>query len=123
MDRTLGLPTVIAAQAPAGWGMAASARKAPLSQLDVDSVARRMNDVVVHRIFAAELDLQAALGLLGDRRTADPRPSAGEPPAGKPAAGNPAAAGEHPAATKIWHATDELDHAIRDLRDILFEPW
>jgi hypothetical protein len=118
MDRTLGLPAVIAAQAPAGWGMAASARKAPLSQLDVDSVARRMNDVVVHRIFAAELDLQAALGLLGDHRTAGLRPAAGEPPAG-----NPAAVGEHPAATKIWHATDELDHAIRDLRDILFEPW
>jgi hypothetical protein len=123
MDRTLGLPTVIAAQAPAGRGMAASAKKAPLSQLDVDRVARRMNDVVVHRIFAAELDLQAALGLLGDHRTAGLRPAAGEPPAGKPAAGNPAAVGEHPAATKIWHATDKLDHAIRDLRDILFEPW
>jgi len=112
MDRTLGLPTVIAAQAPAGRGMAASAKKAPLSQLDVDSVARRMNDVVVRRIFAAELDLQAALGLLSDRRTAGPRPAAGEP----------AASREHPAASKIWHATDELDRAIRDLRDILFEP-
>jgi hypothetical protein len=58
-----------------------------------------MNDVVVRRIFAAGLDLQAALGLIGeDRAAADQR-----------------------AASKICHATDELDHAIRDLRVILFE--
>jgi len=24
---------------------------------------------------------------------------------------------------KIWHATDQLDHAITDIRGILFEPW
>ena len=58
-----------------------------------------MNDVVVRRIFAAGLDLQAALGLIDDHR---------------PASG-------HRAALKICHATDELDHAIRDIRDILFE--
>lgn len=64
-----------------------------------DRMARRMNDVVVRRIFAAGLDLQAALGLIGeDRAAADQR-----------------------AASKICHATDELDHAIRDLRVILFE--
>jgi hypothetical protein len=112
MDRTLGLRTMVEAQALVTRGLAAPAREAPPSQLDVDSAARRMNDIVVHRIFAAELDLQAALGLLGDRRTAGPRPAAGEP----------AALGEHPAASKIWHATDELDCAIRDLRDTLFEP-
>ena len=112
MDRMLGLHAVAETQALADRGPAAPASEAPLSQLDVDSVARRMNDLVVRRIFAAELDLQAALGLLGDRKT----------PALRPAAGEPLALGEHPAASKIWHATDELDHAIRDLRDILFEP-
>ena len=109
MDRTLGLR----AQALADCGPAGPAGEAPPSQLDVDSVARRMNDVVVRRIFAAELDLQAALGLLSNRETAGLRPVAGQP----------LTLGEHPAASKIWHATEELDRAIRDLRDILFEPW
>jgi hypothetical protein len=58
-----------------------------------------MNDVVVRRIFAAGLDLQAALGLIGGHGTAS----------------------EHRAASKICHASDELDRAIRDLRNILFE--
>jgi hypothetical protein len=58
-----------------------------------------MNDVVVRRIFAAGLDLQAALALIGEGR----------------------AATDHRAAAKICHATDELDLAIRDLRNILFE--
>jgi hypothetical protein len=58
-----------------------------------------MNDVVVRRIFAAGLDLQAALGLIGEER----------------------AATDLRAASKICHATDELDQAIRDLRVILFE--
>ncbi len=57
--------------------------------------------MVIRRIFAAGLDLQSALGLLGER----------------------GAGSGHPAASKIWHATDQLDRAIRDLRDILFEPW
>ena len=43
-----------------------------------------MNDAVVHRIFAAGLDLQAALGLIG----------------------------EHQGASKIYHAIDVRD--IRD---------
>ena len=64
-------------------------------------MARRMNDVVIRRIFAAGLDLQAALGLIGESGTCS----------------------GSPAAIKIWDATDQLDHAIRDLRDILFEPW
>ena len=64
-----------------------------------DEMVQRMNDVVVRRICAAGLDLQAALGLIGEGR----------------------AATDHRAATKICHATDELDLAIRDLRDILFE--
>jgi hypothetical protein len=35
---------------------------------DHDRIAQRMNDVVVRRIFAAGLDLQAGLGLIGDHR-------------------------------------------------------
>ncbi len=57
--------------------------------------------MVIRRIFSAGLDLQAALGLIGER--------------GK--------CSENPAAAKIWDATNQLDRAIRDLRDILFEPW
>ena len=52
-----------------------------------------MNDVVVRRIFAAGLDLQVALGLIGD----------------------------HSEAGKIHHALDELDQAIRDIRDTIFD--
>jgi hypothetical protein len=48
---------------------------------------------VVRRIFAAALDLQAALGLIGD----------------------------HSGATKIYHAIDELHHAISDIRDTIFD--
>ena len=47
---------------------------------------------MVRRIFAAGLDLQAALGLIG----------------------------EHRAAVKICHAIDELDLAIRDVRSAIF---
>jgi hypothetical protein len=43
---------------------------------------------VVRRIFAAGLDLHAALGLIGEHRGAD----------------------------KIYHAIDKLDNAIRDIR-------
>jgi signal transduction histidine kinase len=48
---------------------------------------------VIHRIFAAGLDLQAAVGLIGDQRVA----------------------------SKIRHAIDELDQAIRDIRDTIFD--
>jgi signal transduction histidine kinase len=60
---------------------------------DHERIAREMNDVVIHRIFAAGLDLQAALGLIGDQR----------------------------AASKICHAIDELDQAVRDIRDTIFD--
>jgi len=58
-----------------------------------DRIPLEMNDVVIHRIFAAGLDLRAALGLIGDRREA----------------------------SKICHAIDELDQAIRDIRDTIFD--
>ncbi len=120
MDRTLGLPTALAVTGtattshawpargspavsiqPAGGSTAGPTEAVPTSCHDRDDLARRMNDVVVRRIFTAGLDLQAALGLIGER----------------------GAGSENPAARKIWHATDQLDHAIKDLRDILFEPW
>jgi hypothetical protein len=74
-------------------------------------MAERISDVVVRRIFAAGLDLQAALGLIEEHGAASEHPAASEH----------RAAMEHRAASKIWSASDELDHAIRDLRDILFE--
>lgn len=121
MDRTLGLPMAFAiagmvstsrswpargspvprVQPAAGGSTARPAEVVPSSCHDHDGLAMRMNDVVVRRIFAAGLDLQAALGLIGER----------------------GAGSENPAAVKIWHASDQLDHAIKDLRDILFEPW
>jgi hypothetical protein len=57
---------------------------------DHDRIAERLGDVVVRRIFSAGLDLDAALGLIG----------------------------EHRAAAKVQHAISELDLAVRDIRDI-----
>jgi signal transduction histidine kinase len=59
---------------------------------DRERIARGLNDVVVRRLFAAGLDLHAALALMGDHR----------------------------ATGKIYHAIDELDQAIRDIRDAIF---
>ena len=47
---------------------------------------------MICRIFAAGLDLHGALGLIGDHR----------------------------GASKIWHAIDELDQVIKDIRDTIF---
>lgn len=60
---------------------------------DRDRIAQGMNDVVVRRIFAAGLELQAALGLIGDEK----------------------------AGVKICHAIDELDLAIGDIRSTIFD--
>ena len=60
---------------------------------DRERIAPGLNGVVVRRLFTAGLDLQAALGVLGD----------------------------HPASGKICHAVDELDQAIRDIRDTIFD--
>lgn len=77
-------------RAPVGSGAAEVIRY--LTE-DHDRIAQRMNDVVVRRIFAAGLDLQTALGLIGDHRGAG----------------------------QIYHALDELDQAIRDIRDTIFD--
>jgi hypothetical protein len=79
--------------APADSGAVASAELAWYLTQDHDRIAQGVNDVVVRRIFAAGLDLQAALGLIG----------------------------EHRGASKIWHAIDELDQAVRDIRDTIFD--
>jgi hypothetical protein len=61
---------------------------------DHERIAMGLNDIVIRRLFAAGLDLQTALGLIGD----------------------------HPAASNLCHAIDELDQAIRDIRNTVFEP-
>jgi hypothetical protein len=52
-----------------------------------------MNDIVVYRLFSAGLCLQTALGLMDG----------------------------HPAAGKVQEAIGELDLAIADFRDVLFD--
>ena len=60
---------------------------------DRERIALGLNDVVVRRLFTAGLDLQAVLGVMGD----------------------------HPMSGKICHVVDELDQAIRDIRDAIFD--
>ena len=60
---------------------------------DRDRIAGGMNDLVVHRLFAAGLALETALGLMGD----------------------------HPGAGKVHEAIGELDLAIRDIRNVVFD--
>ena len=83
-------PPAGSGRAPEGSGTAEVTRY--LTE-DHDRIAQRMNDVVVRRIFAAGLDLHAALSLIGD----------------------------HSGASKIYHALDELDQAIRDIRHTIFD--
>jgi signal transduction histidine kinase len=60
---------------------------------DRDRIAEGMNDLVVHRLFAAGLALETALGLMGG----------------------------HPGAGKVQEAIGELDLAIRDVRNVVFD--
>jgi signal transduction histidine kinase len=62
---------------------------------DRDRIANGMNDIVVHRLFSAGLCLQTALELIGN----------------------------HPGAAKVQEAVVELDLAIRDLRNVLFDHY
>ena len=80
-------------QAPTDSGATASAELTRYLTEDHDRIAQGISDVVVRRIFAAGLDLHAALGLIG----------------------------EHRGASRIWHAIDELDQAVRDVRDTIFD--
>jgi hypothetical protein len=60
---------------------------------DHDRIALSLNDIVIRRLFAAGLDLQTVLGLVSDDRVAD----------------------------LINHTIGELDQAIRDIRDVIFD--
>ena len=66
-------------------------RAIPCRADDREQIAVALNEVVVVRLLTAGLALQAALGLMGD----------------------------HPASGKICHAVDELDQAIRDIREAI----
>ena len=61
---------------------------------DRDRIAEALNDIVIHRVFSAGLALETALGLLDGRCSA---------------------------AGKIQDALGELDLAIRDVRNVLFD--
>ena len=58
-----------------------------------DRIAAGMNDLVVRRLFAAGLALETALGLMGGR----------------------------PGAGKVHEAIGQLDLAIRDVRNVVFD--
>ena len=60
---------------------------------DRDRIAEDMNDLVAHRLFSAGLALETALGLMGG----------------------------HPGAGKVQEAIGELDLAIRDVRNVVFD--
>jgi len=60
---------------------------------DRDRIAAGMTDIVVHRLFAAGLALETALGLMGG----------------------------HLGAGKVQEAIGELDLAIRDVRNVVFD--
>jgi hypothetical protein len=60
---------------------------------DHDRIAEGLNDVVVRRLFTAALALETALGLMGN----------------------------HPGVGKVREAIGELDLAIRDFRNVVFD--
>ncbi len=77
---------------PAAAGEAGAA--APLRRADTpDRRAAGVNHLLVHRLFAAGLSLEAAMEMLGN----------------------------HPASGRIQDAATDLDQAIRDLRSMLFD--
>jgi len=69
------------------------AEAAALLARDRDRIAAGMTDIVVRRLFAAGLALETALGLIGD----------------------------HPGAGKVQEAIGELDLAVRDVRNVVFD--
>ena len=91
-DPAIGTHPVHGGRALAGGGTADSAEMARRRIDDHDRIAQGLNDVVVRRLFAAGLDLEIVLGLIGDYR----------------------------ASSEVCRAIDELDEAIRDIRDAVF---
>lgn len=88
-------PPASSGRASAGSGAADSAELILLLAEDHERIALDLNDVVVRRLFTAGLRLQAALGLIGDQRVAD----------------------------MVERALGELDLAIENLRDTVFDRW
>lgn len=86
-------PSSLPAGRESASGGSGTAKLAWHSPEDHDRTARGVNDIVIGRIFAAGLDLQAALGLIGDHRGTVP----------------------------IRRAIDELDQAVHDIRDAVFD--
>ena len=86
---TPGLPPG-SPQAPEDGRATGPAQAIPGQAEDRERIALGLNDVVVRRLLTAGQDLQAALGLMGSP----------------------------PASGKVRHAVDEMDQAIRDIRDI-----
>jgi hypothetical protein len=86
-------PPASSGQAPAHGDPAGLAEITLRLVEDHDRIAQGLNDVVIRRLFAAGLDLHTALGLVGD----------------------------HCGAGRIRHAILELDHAIREIRDAIFD--
>jgi hypothetical protein len=80
-------------QAPEGDRAPGPAEAIPGQAEDRERIALGLNDVVVRRLLTAGQDLQAALGLMGN----------------------------HPASGKIRHAVDEMDQALRDIPDTVFD--
>ena len=69
------------------------AEAALLLARDRDRIAEDMNDLVVRRLFSAGFTLETALGLIGD----------------------------HLGARKVQEAIEQLDLAIRDVRNVVFD--
>lgn len=86
-------PPASSGGAVGGRSIAGSAEAILLLAEDHERIAHGLNDVVVRRLFSAGLDLQAALAIIGDHRVA----------------------------SKIERVLDELDLAIRDLRNTVFD--
>ena len=80
-------------QAPQDGSATGPAEDIPGQAEDQERITLSLNDVVIRRLFTAGMDLHGALRLMGD----------------------------HPASGKICHALDELDQAIRDIRDTFFD--
>lgn len=89
---TPGLPPG-SPQAPEDGRATGPAQAIPGQAEDRERIALGLNDVVVRRLLTAGQDLQAALRLMGN----------------------------HPATGNVRHAVDEMDQAIRGIRDTIFD--
>jgi signal transduction histidine kinase len=87
---------VITFAAQAGIGLELAERRKDAEQVavfaDRDRIARQLHDLVIQRLFATGMSLQAATGILSDT----------------------------PAAARVSQAVDALDETIRDIRSSIF---